>query len=139
MAARSTAALSRRALFAATLGAVGLAESSARAGAPARVNRPLTLLETHVAGTFYYEARRVHGVLRPGEALVLRREPGNAHDELAIEVFTRSGAKLGYIPRAVNEPFARLMDAGQKVGASVVDVEPGAWDGIRIRLTLRTG
>lgn len=137
MTARSPLAFTRRTLLAAMTGAVGLAGPAAGAATPAPMRRALTLRETFVAGTAYYEARRVRGALRPGEFLVLRREPDNAHDELAIEVFTSAGAKLGYVPRADNEPFARLMDAGKPVRASVIDADPDRYDDIRIRLTLR--
>ena len=95
------------------------------------------MLETYVAGTAYYEARRVVGALRPGDALVLRREPDNVYDDLAIEVFTAARVKLGYVPRADNQPFARLMDAGMTVSAEVVDTDTARYDDIRMRLTLR--
>lgn len=108
----------------------------AAAGAAAPPRRRLTLLETYVAGTGYYDAPRVRVDLRPGEALVLRREPGNAHDELAIEVFTGAGAKLGYVPQADNEPFARLIDAGRTVSARVIEVDPARYDDIWIALAL---
>ncbi len=137
MDARSPPAFTRRRLFGAALGAVGLAGPAAAAVGAARSRRRLTLLETYVAGTAYYEARRVRAALRPGEALVLRREPDNAYDELAIEVFTGAGAKLGYVPRADNEPFARLLDAGKAVSAAVIDVDPHRYDDIHMRLTLR--
>ena len=111
------------------------AAESVRGGAR---RRRLTLVETYIAGTAYYEARRVRGALRPGELLVLRREPDNAYDELAIEVFTGAGAKLGYVPRADNEPFARLLDAGETVTAAVIDVDPARYDDIHMALALRT-
>ena len=60
-----------------------------------------------------------HPDLVVGETLVLRREPSNPYDALAIEVLTRSGFKLGYVPRRDNEPFARLIDDGRSVIARV--------------------
>ena len=113
MKARSPLAFTRRRLFGAALGAVGLAGPTVAAAGPARARRRLTLLETYVAGTAYYEARHVRGALRPGEALVLRREPDNAYDDLAIEVFTSAGAKLGYVPRADNEPLRHAARRGR--------------------------
>ena len=88
------------------------------------------------AGTAYYAARRVAGDLRPSEAFVLCRESANAYDELAVEVFTGAGAKLGYVPRADIEPFARLMDACKQVEAEVVDVTHGRWRDIAMTLKL---
>ncbi len=138
MAGRSPLTLTRRTLLAALSGAVGMAAPGARArgSAPTKQGWSLALRETYVAGTPYYEARRVVGGLRPGDALVLRREPDNAYDDLAIEVFTAAGPKLGYVPRADNEPFARLMDAGKAVTAEVTDVNPEGYGDVRMRLTL---
>ena len=139
MVAQMPPALSRRSLLAALSGALGLAvpAAAAREPSPAGRDERLELQATFVAGTAYYEADRVRGSLRPGDALVLRREPDNAHDDLAIEVLTAAGAKLGYLPRACNEPFARLMDAGKTVEAEVIDLNPGQFDDIWMVLTLR--
>lgn len=136
MSVRSPLAVTRRMLIASLTGVLGLAAPAVRAGEPVRTHRPLTLLDTYVAGTAYYEAHGVRGELRPGDALVLRREPDNAYDGLAIEVFTAESVKLGYVPRADNEPFARLMDAGETVTAEVIDVDPSYYEDIAIRLTL---
>ena len=137
MSVRSPLAVTRRTLVASLTGVFGLAAPAVRAGEPERARRSLTLLDTYVAGTAYYEAPGVLEELRPGEALVLRREPDNAYDGLAIEVFTVESIKLGYVPRADNEPFARLMDAGETVTAEVIDVDPSRYDDIGIRLTLQ--
>ena len=96
MARRSPLTLTRRTLLAALSGALGMGVPSARAreSAPAKQGRSLVLRETYVAGTAYYEARRVGGDLRPGDALVLRREPDNTYDDLAIEVFTAADRSL---------------------------------------------
>ena len=134
MAARLSSTFSRRSLPGVLSGTLGMAAVAVRPAAGRE--RPVTLLDTYVAGTDHYEARRVAGDLRPGEALVLRREPANAYDDLAIEVFTRAGAKLGYVPRADNEPFARLMDAGKRVEAEIAAVDPGHWREIAMTLKL---
>lgn len=136
MAVRSPLAFNRRTLLAALSGALGMAVPGARAQEPMKQGWSLVLRETYVAGTAYYEARRVGGDLRPGEALVLRREPDNAYDDLAIEVFAAAGPKLGYVPRADNEPFARLMDHGKSVTAEIIDVNLDRYKDIRIRLML---
>ena len=75
--------------------------------------RDVTLLHCHVAGTAYRELDGVVEELGTGEALTLRREPENPHDELAVRVLRADGTHLGYLPRACNEPVARLMDAGK--------------------------
>ena len=136
MAARLSPTFSRRSLLGVLSGALGMAASAVVVRPAAGRERPLALLDTYVAGTAYYEARRVAGDLRPGEALVLCREPANPYDDLAIEVFTAAGAKLGYVPRADNEPFARLMDAGKQVEAEVAAIDPGRWRDIAMTLKL---
>ena len=80
------------------------------------------LLQTHVAGMAYHQAEQAMDSLQAGGLLHLRREPGNVHDALAIEVLTESGLKLGYVPRNRNPVLARLMDAGQLLQAQVLSV-----------------
>lgn len=89
--------------------------------------RPLLLQETFVAGTAYYQAKQAARSLKEGDTLVLRREPANPHDAMAIAVFSGADAKLGYVPRFVNEPFARLVDDGRDVIARVISVDDGRW------------
>lgn len=118
----------------------GGAAATALPAAPARpTTPPLFLLETHVAGTAYYQADEVRENLRVGQPLMLAREPANPHDALAIEVFTPEGAKLGYVPRIRNPPFARLMDAGRTVLARLAATGPREWDDIRMELLLADG
>ncbi len=51
----------------------------------------------------YYDGiREVARKMRVGRQLVLGREPSNAYDEKAIEVFMQNGCKLGYVPRVDN-------------------------------------
>ena len=61
----------------AVLGAPSTAALAREAPPPpaARATRRVVLLDTHVAGAYYYDAERALDELRPGEALVLRREP----------------------------------------------------------------
>ena len=56
-----------------------------------------------------------------GDALVLKREPGNRFDQLAICVETAEGVNIGYVPREKNGILARLMDAGKLIVAKVRD------------------
>ena len=80
----------------------------------------LLLLETRVAGTGHYRASSLAEPLKPGEHLVLKREPENSHDKLAISIVSQDGVKLGYVPREDNSAIARLMDAGKTISAKVV-------------------
>lgn len=100
--------------------------------------RDIFLLETHIAGLVHYHIDAVADWIAPGLALSLRREPANPHDELAIEIFTTDGFKLGYVPRQRNAVLGRLMDAGKLLLAEIAQV--GDWHGqldVRIKITLR--
>lgn len=87
--------------------------------------RDIFLLETHVAGLRYYDIHQLTVPLQITDTLLLRREPSNSHDELAIEIFTLSNDKLGYVPRYRNPVLARLMDAGKTLVAEVAGLKLG--------------
>jgi hypothetical protein len=93
------------------------------------------LLESIVAGTWYYQAVSVMASLKPGTAIVLSREPDNPHDPLAVAVLTRQGAKLGYVPRACNLGVALRLDQGVALEARVVSSDYVSWPRICIRIT----
>ena len=75
--------------------------------------REIYLTSFWIAGTPYYQAMSATTELGEEQALTLQREPHNEYDKYAIEIHTRSGIKLGYLPRAINHIPARLMDAGK--------------------------
>ena len=52
-----------------------------------------------LAGSQYYALSSVWGDIRPGDKLLLKREPENRHDANAIRVEWQ-GHQLGYVPRA---------------------------------------
>ncbi|MEA2231863.1 MAG: hypothetical protein QOD83_1679 [Solirubrobacteraceae bacterium] len=58
--------------------------------------------------------------LAPGAALLLRREPGNAHDPNAIAVLVDGGAQAGWVPRELAVELARDLDAGRPWSAVVL-------------------
>jgi hypothetical protein len=100
--------------------------------------KEIFLIETHVAGTSHVPIRQIEPNLTPGGSLVLRREPGNPHDELAILILTEGGEKLGFIPRDRNEVLARLMDAGKFLFARLESKEwQGDWLHVSARVFLR--
>ena len=106
-------------------------------GQPVRIPfaRDIMLASIRVAGTAYYEADGVAHQLKAGQRLALRREPGNVHDGLAVEVLDPEGHKLGYLPRSSNEIPARLMDAGKRLFLRLESVEKlDAW--LKIEVTL---
>ena len=93
----------------------------AAAVAPARAAPERTvLLDLAIAGGAHHGLYAVRDALALGEALRLRREPENPHDELAIAIERADGTKLGYVPRAANAALARLLDAGKALECEVV-------------------
>ena len=91
---------------------------------PVPFQQDIFLQECHVAGTMHIDDILVKAKdVAVGTSLVLRREPANEHDELAILVETADGEKLGYVPRKHNPILARLMDAGKLLTAKVVHKE----------------
>jgi hypothetical protein len=78
------------------------------------------LLQTSLtAGLSHHEAKSVWEQMKPGDALMLAREPSNPHDRNAVRV-EWNGHVLGYLPRAENEAVARQMDRGNRLQARIV-------------------
>lgn len=100
-------------------------------------SKQVFLMGTNVAGTAYHEAAVEAKSLKAGDQLVLKREPDNPHDDLAIAVLGQNGAKLGYIPRNQNGVLARLMDAGKQICAEITacDAED-PWTEIDIKVSM---
>lgn len=97
------------------------------------------LFSTYVAGTDYVpDIGRLVSQLEPGMQLQLRREPANRYDKYAILVNDPEGAKMGYVPRADNRVFARLMDAGKRLLCRFksVDMHHGRVRDLKIRIYL---
>jgi len=96
--------------------------------------KEIFLIETHVAGTSHVPIREIEPTLAEGAALILRREPDNEHDPLAIVILSEQGRKVGYVPRDRNEILARLMDAGKLILARL---EAKKWKGDWLRISAR--
>jgi hypothetical protein len=62
---------------------------------------------------------------RPGDPLMLVREPDNPHDPWAIAVRTQAGAQLGYIGYHLSRRLAAEMDAHRRITAEIVRVSGG--------------
>ncbi len=96
------------------------------------------LIETHIAGTSHVPAREIEPDLFVGSLLVMRREPKNRYDSLAILILTEEGRKIGYVPRDRNEILARLMDAGKFLFARLESKRwKGDWLYVSARVFLR--
>lgn len=100
------------------------ATATALEASPVAGKRVCLIPSAHVAGTTHVSGiEAVAEELCEGDVLTLEREPDNAFDCWAIRAFDARGNRVGFIPRAVNEIPARLMDAGFRVFAQVTDVE----------------
>lgn len=90
----------------------------------------ILVLKTGIAGKYFHvetsDERIALQNLKPGDELLLYREPDNKYDQWAIGVYLSETDLIGYISRYKNEAIARLMDAGKKFIA-VVD-EPNTGD-----------
>jgi hypothetical protein len=76
----------------------------------------IQLMECYVAGTTFREdIEEIEPELQKDDLLVLKREPDNEYDKLAIAVYDKEERLIGYIPKRKNEIPARLMDAGKIV------------------------
>ena len=62
-----------------------------------------------VAGFRHHQAPTLFDQLRPGDTLILKREPDNPYDRHAIQVLWQ-GQLLGYVPRRNNQALAWAMD-----------------------------
>lgn len=77
---------------------------------------------------------------RPGEVVVLKREPHNPHDHMAVALFTERGIRVGYLARTRAQWIGSKIDRGYSVRAIVERVRgralPGAPLSIIIRLNM---
>jgi hypothetical protein len=72
------------------------------------------------AGAHHADALATDAVA-PGRPLELRREPGNPHDQNAIQVHpTDGGAQVGWVPRELAAELAPELDAGRPWSAVVL-------------------
>jgi len=100
--------------------------------------REIMLIECHIAGTSHRDLKAVEPSLALGAFLVLKREPANPHDALAIMIFNEAGHHLGYVPRAKNEALAHLLDAGKLLfGKLEAKAWIGDWLKVEARIYLR--
>jgi len=100
--------------------------------------REIMLVECQIAGTSHRDLKAIAPAIIPGKLLVLRREPENKFDDLAIMILDENGNHVGYIPRIKNEALARLMDAGKILFARLETMAwHGDWLSAEVRVFLR--
>lgn len=105
---------------------------------PKPFENDIFLFDTFVAGTTHIEGiHELEPFLKIGDKLDFFREPDNPYDKAAIMIKTQDGVKIGYVPRADNAIFARLMDAGKLLFGRISDKEiQGNWVKINIKVFL---
>ncbi len=105
---------------------------------PKPFERDIFLFDTHVAGTSFIEGiQELEPHLNEGDRLDFFREPENFHDAKAIVIKNANGVKVGYVPKADNAVFSRLMDAGKLLFARIAEKEMlGKWLKIEIKVFL---
>ena len=105
---------------------------------PKPYERDIFLFDTHVAGTSHVEGiEELEPYLQIGDKLNFFREPDNPYDDMAIAIKTANGVKIGYVPKADNVIFARLMDAGKLLFGKITSKEMvGSWLKIGIKVYL---
>lgn len=88
----------------------------------------LLIQTSPLAGSQYYAVGTFWQHLQVGDALTLRREPGNRHDALAVRVDWQ-GHQLGYLPRVQNRAVAEAMDRGDRLVARIARLteHPDPW------------
>lgn len=109
------------------------------AALPMPFERDIFLFDTYVAGTTHVEnIHEIEPTLNVDDELGFFREPDNEHDKMAIVIKCADGRKIGYVPRADNLIFARLMDAGKLLFGRISDKElRGSWVKLGIKVYLR--
>ncbi len=105
---------------------------------PKPFERDIFLFDTNVAGTTFIEGiEELAPHLDIDEKLDFFREPDNKYDNQAIVIKTANGVKIGYVPKADNAVFARLMDAGKLLfGRISAKEQRGKWVKIDIKVFL---
>jgi len=90
-----------------------------------------------LAGSQYYAVAELWSQIKPGDRLILIREPDNRHDRKAIRV-EWNGRHLGYVPRAENRAVAQAIDAGEKLEARVSRLrdDPNPWRRVEFEVFL---
>ncbi len=110
---------------------------------PMPFERDILLLDVEVDGV-----TSIGSSLEEGENVRLIREPDKPDDAYAIRIdasdkrdLSGSGApyaKLGYVPKPFDQPFARLMDAGKYLYGIVGSREAvGGLSGVRVSIMMR--
>ena len=84
-------------------------------------NRSVAVQESPVAGFQFHQGETAWQSLFVGAPLELVREPSNPHDADAVAVYFKT-KKLGYVPRAENRAVAQMLDRGENLKATIMQL-----------------
>jgi len=87
----------------------------------------LFIMRSTIAGTRYYHYPELEPDFNNGDRMHLQAEPDNEHDPRAVEVLTRTGHKLGYLPRHQNARIAAWLKRGLPVQATLLNDHQNGW------------
>ena len=106
---------------------------------PKPFERDIFLFDTFIAGTTHIEGmEELEPFINIGDKLDFFREPDNPYDKVAIVIKNKNGVKVGYVPKADNVIFSRLMDAGKLLFGQIEEKEmKGNWLKINIKVYLK--
>ena len=85
------------------------------------LSQEIHLFDTFIAGTSEIKNNPIK-FAKKGDKLTLQRKVSK-FDDNEIAIFNEQGQQLGYVPEKDNVIFARLMDAGKKLVAYILDKE----------------
>ncbi len=102
----------------------------------AEAGRSLLIQESPVAGTQFYAWKQIRNSLQSGDVLILRRNPYNAYDRRAVEIW-RGEDMLGHLPRGENVAVSQMMDRGERLVARLSRVADDANPWRRLRVCVR--
>ena len=105
---------------------------------PKPFEHEIFLFDCYVAGTTHVEGiEELEPHLKIDDKLEFFREPDNSFDPNAIVIRNATGVKVGYVPKADNVVFSRLMDAGKLLFGRIVSKEmQGDWLKLKIKIYL---
>lgn len=126
--------MDRRRFLSALFRALPLA-ALAPGSAKARPQPALLIQESPLAGFQYHAGPRLWSELAVGQSLALVREPENRHDPRAVAVLWRT-ERIGYVPRMENTAVSQLLDRGESLVASIVQLAESRDPWARLRLAI---
>ncbi len=85
------------------------------------LSQEIHLFDTFIAGTSEIKNNPIK-FAKKGDKLTLQRKESK-FDDNEIAIFNEQGQQLGYVPEKDNVIFARLMDAGKKLIAYILNKE----------------